>query len=523
MIVVHGTWAAPRNDEVRWYQPCDSSVAAADHFTARLDAELQKRGSAARCWAHCTDAHPPFHWSGNNSWIERTHAAVALAEEVAELMNAGWLCHIVAHSHGGNVLVEALQQITARAGATVSGGKLVTLGTPFLDAMAPIVARANTLKRVLNVLYVATAAIMIIAWVVNALLLSWSDPRSGKWLLIVLVVAALHAVVRFVWRPWLVRRREFKRTSAAQGPLTVASSGMDDSADLVLRAHRKKAAAQALLQVPLLAIGSSMDEAWQVLHHLRSLENPLAIKKSLLGYLLDAMRSHASQGAKIARIHGGRHLGELGLSARLMLVVTYACTYISCVSALLVSLYLLSGLGTRQMQPLLLLLGLALPIGPIMVIVGSKAFGPAFLYAFLAPFHWIARSIGAVIGIPAFVTTYIVRRKSWSVLLAMAMGMEGYRFSLPVIAQSPQNFPRELITYEDMPPGAEQRAMEKRNAWIARHLGGVSRTFAKMVISPADLSLLLATIEQDQSLIHAAYYTDDECIVRIADWIAGVR
>jgi hypothetical protein len=35
------------------------------------------------------------------------------------------------------------------------------------------------------------------------------------------------------------------------------------------------------------------------------------------------------------------------------------------------------------------------------------------------------------------------------------------------------------------------------------------------------MSLLLATIEQDLSLIHAAYYVDDDCIARIADWIAG--
>ena len=42
------------------------------------------------------------------------------------------------------------------------------------------------------------------------------------------------------------------------------------------------------------------------------------------------------------------------------------------------------------------------------------------------------------------------------------------------------------------------------------------------MISPADMSLLLATIEEDLSLIHAAYYTDDDCIARIADWIAGV-
>jgi hypothetical protein len=101
------------------------------------------------------------------------------------------------------------------------------------------------------------------------------------------------------------------------------------------------------------------------------------------------------------------------------------------------------------------------------------------------------------------------------------MGLEGYRFPIPIIEQFPRNIPETFVKYEDMPQGAQQRAMEKRSAWIARHLGDVSQTFAKMAITAADMSALLRTIEQDQSLVHAAYYTDDECTARIADWIAG--
>jgi len=153
--------------------------------------------------------------------------------------------------------------------------------------------------------------------------------------------------------------------------------------------------------------------------------------------------------------------------------------------------------------------------------VMSATFGQDFLSAFLAPFRWIGRGIGALLGVPAFATTYFVRRKGWSVLLAMAMGMEGYRFPLPAVAQSPCNVLNVSVTYLDMPAEAEARAMAKRNAWVGRHLDGVAQTFARLVVSPADLSLLLATIEEDLSLIHAAYYTDDDCIARIADWIAG--
>jgi hypothetical protein len=37
----------------------------------------------------------------------------------------------------------------------------------------------------------------------------------------------------------------------------------------------------------------------------------------------------------------------------------------------------------------------------------------------------------------------------------------------------------------------------------------------------SDISTFLKTIASDVSLVHAAYYTDDESIGRIADWIAG--
>jgi hypothetical protein len=71
-----------------------------------------------------------------------------------------------------------------------------------------------------------------------------------------------------------------------------------------------------------------------------------------------------------------------------------------------------------------------------------------------------------------------------------------------------------------MAKGAEDRALDNRSAWIARHLGEISQGFSKLAITAADISSLLRTVEEDQTLVHGAYYTDDECIARIADWIA---
>jgi hypothetical protein len=131
VIIVHGTWAAPEPGKGLWYQPVTGVAAAQPLFTAKLDAALQERGSPARCWAHCSRGDQIFQWSGANSWIARTRAASALGNYVAKLQKEGWRCHIVAHSHGGNIVVEALPQIMTAAGANGLLGKIVTLGTPF--------------------------------------------------------------------------------------------------------------------------------------------------------------------------------------------------------------------------------------------------------------------------------------------------------------------------------------------------------------------------------------------------------
>jgi hypothetical protein len=159
--------------------------------------------------------------------------------------------------------------------------------------------------------------------------------------------------------------------------------------------------------------------------------------------------------------------------------------------------------------------------GSGVLLLCTYEFGAAFFSAFFSPFRWCNYRVAAVIGTVSAIGRYFVRGRAWSVVLAIAMGLEGYRYSFPRIEQYPTIVPGNFGKYEDMPKAAEQRALAKRNAWIGRHFGDVSQTFSKMVVTAADMALLLRTVEADQSLVHAAYYTEDECIARIADWIAG--
>ena len=134
-------------------------------FTAKLDAALQERGSPARCWAHCRQGNQIFHWGDNswrdNDWITRTRAASALANYVAKLLNEGWQCHIIAHSHGGNIVLEALPEIMAVPNANRSLGKIVTLGTPFMDMMSPIHERVYLQDKVMKIPPLSAAACVI--------------------------------------------------------------------------------------------------------------------------------------------------------------------------------------------------------------------------------------------------------------------------------------------------------------------------------------------------------------------------
>ena len=163
VIIVHGTWAAPQPDKTQWYQQPDG-VSATEGFVCKLDAALQERGSPARCWAHCTKDIPIFQWSGENSWIARTSAAGALADYVAKLRGEGWRCHIVAHSHGGNIVVEALSQIIAVHSPNTSLGIIVTLGSPFMDTMSPVLKRAAQARKILDFASWIAFAIMAAAW-----------------------------------------------------------------------------------------------------------------------------------------------------------------------------------------------------------------------------------------------------------------------------------------------------------------------------------------------------------------------
>ena len=500
VIIVHGTWAAPEPGKSRWYQRVDG-LPAAKGFVSKLDAALQERGSPARCWAHCSQGDEIFSWfRGENSWIVRTRAASALADYVAQLRREGWRCHIVAHSHGGNVLVEALPQIMAAQSSDEPQGKIVTLGTPFMDTMSSIAKRSRRAGRILNAIS-TTNFVIVMFGLAGYIYYSFAQSEGiadffSHWLNDLAIIALLFFIA-------LLLGQRFGRKKRTDLWATFNGSAQP--------------------QPPFLAIGSPTDEAWQILHHVRTSDNPFAVRSNLLSYLFSSLRFHISQNAEVARIHGAKSYYDLGFAAKLVMAITHLLS--AFILTVVVGLMFIPATETvKEGEKMYIILSVMIFFGIVLfmlVLFLTKLMGETFYSAFLSPFRWCVRQVGALTSVgPAF-GTYVVRRWSWPVLLKMTLGLEGYRFKTPPpITQYPSDLPEKFVKYESMPKGAEERALAKRSAWIARHLGGVSQTFSKIVVTAADISSLLQTVEEDQTLVHAAYYTEDECIARIADWIA---
>src|SRR5262249_42885287 len=94
-------------------------------FRAALDAALK---SVSLDWPIRA-----FLWSGANSVHARDRAASELSEELRkDLQDPNATAVIIAHSHGGNVALRALQDLESMAGRI----RVITLATPFLRVFA---------------------------------------------------------------------------------------------------------------------------------------------------------------------------------------------------------------------------------------------------------------------------------------------------------------------------------------------------------------------------------------------------
>ncbi|CAI5468177.1 unnamed protein product [Closterium sp. Yama58-4] len=125
VIVVHGTFDAPPSDGTHtWYQP---AVPGKHNFCSKIGALLARGplgadsvwrklpagcAAAGRAAGGRQGAAPyPFHWDGTNTHKGRVEAAEKLALLITDIAcsDPAARIHIIAHSHGGNVLLKAVE------------------------------------------------------------------------------------------------------------------------------------------------------------------------------------------------------------------------------------------------------------------------------------------------------------------------------------------------------------------------------------------------------------------------------
>lgn len=130
-LVIHGTFA---NQAKWWRLGSEGDLTFAD----RLEGELSSRGLSDTVWKPALAEgfdYPSFSWSGLNRHRDRVQGARRLSSSLNQLAhrvqaNSGdsLTVNFVAHSHGGNVVLEALRHLKKN----VRVGRVVLLGTPLV-------------------------------------------------------------------------------------------------------------------------------------------------------------------------------------------------------------------------------------------------------------------------------------------------------------------------------------------------------------------------------------------------------
>jgi hypothetical protein len=157
VIAVHGTYVADPSDHGdQWWQ----KGGALERFLRRDMTDAIDAGDLI-----------VFHWSGENSAIARQKAGADLFRLMQTLERERVSYHVIAHSHGGGVLLEALTEAVEHARRTRVPSPLrglrswTTVGTPFLTA-SPAPHWSNRLRnpyRMLLALSLAALNVILFA------------------------------------------------------------------------------------------------------------------------------------------------------------------------------------------------------------------------------------------------------------------------------------------------------------------------------------------------------------------------
>lgn len=204
-LIVHGTFA---RDECWWrpgHSDAETSAGIGPTFADELEIVLAREGLVGTVWTPAERvgmAPGDFAWSGENSDRARLNGARALGERFDELAarmgcteEAPLELNIIAHSHGGNVALEALKHLTAR----VRPRRVILLGTPLIEYQRSL----RMLRALLAVFVLTSMLIAFAAWVLLAVdwlfgVLGVLEPGDMRFFLTAVIVLFLSSSWMFV-------------------------------------------------------------------------------------------------------------------------------------------------------------------------------------------------------------------------------------------------------------------------------------------------------------------------------------
>jgi hypothetical protein len=497
VILVHGTFAAPeQSGPLQWHEP--GSV-----FAIALDEQLTQLKSPARCWAHArnTDRGSAdlFSWTGANHWLDRENAASKLAALLDQLIAEGWRCHIVAHSHGGNVVLDALRRMKRSTDPGYadawSSGSIVTLGTPFLDSPSmrhhffpemdyspDEIGVRDSLMVVVKALALSAAFLLLLA---VGLTIAGIDPLALFWnftfgvlLVVTLSLAALIGVAIFFLR------------GGKAGLLGAASSS---------RWGR------------MLVLGSEHDEAWQLLNGLLS---PKTSDTSNASKSSSTPESTAGPSRPVTR---QRHLFALISNADLLAFPGRSLFFDVVVWGSVTVVIVGAAKFRIGVTPLLPYVG-ALYCG--LLLAGFIGFNYKMRACVSGPVR-AARSL--LLGFRYLIDTLasaMVQRKAILILRMKAAGFDYFPNDWPRASRRPTFVSKGFFEYREVDDQQMLETRNRRDASVGTAIGEILSALGTHGIGAKELDALLIDIAKDTTLCHAGYYTNSSCISMIARWIA---
>ncbi|MGE0594951.1 MAG: hypothetical protein AB7P07_01185 [Hyphomonadaceae bacterium] len=141
VVTVHGTNdGAAEDDGGQWWQRNSA-------FCQRVQADAAAAGATLE-WR-------PFHWDGANSDVSRRAAGKQLAETLKPLLHRrdGGAVSVIGHSHGGNVIVHALDDPFLWRAHRCGALRIISVGTPFLLSRPRVISLLNAIVQRLFVTF----------------------------------------------------------------------------------------------------------------------------------------------------------------------------------------------------------------------------------------------------------------------------------------------------------------------------------------------------------------------------------